>query len=80
MQDLNITLEDLTVPELKSAAKSRGIKGFHKMRKEELVKSLTTLNIQGLSNLTFKVLKAITQEHGVNVTSRTTKAELVEAL
>ena len=80
LEDLNITLEDLTVPDLKSAAKSRGIKGFHKMRKEELVKALTTSNIPGLSNLTFKVLKAIAQEHGVNVTSKTTEAELVDAL
>ena len=50
------------------------------MRKEELVKALTTSNIPGLSNLTFKVLKAIAQEHGVNVTSKTTEAELVDAL
>ena len=45
-----------------------------------LYRTLTTSNIPGLSNLIFKVLKAIAQEHGVNVTSKTTKAELVEAL
>ena len=54
--------------------------GFHKMRKEELVNALTTSNIPGLSNLTFKVLKNIAQEQGINFTNKTTKAELVEAL
>ena len=54
--------------------------GFHKMRKEELVNALTKSNIPGLNNLTFKVLKNIAQEQGINFTNKTTKAELVEAL
>ena len=54
--------------------------GFHKMRKEELVNALTTSNVPGLNNLTYKVLKTIAHEHGVNVLHKMTKAELVEAL
>ena len=50
------------------------------MRKEELVNALTKSNIPGLNNLTFKVLKNIAQEQGINFTNKTTKAELVEAL
>ena len=80
LEGQNITLKDLTVPELRSAAKSKRIIGFHKMRKEELVNALTTSNIPGLNNLSFKVLKTIGKEHGVNVTQKMTKAELVQAL
>ena len=29
LEDLNITLKDLTVPDLKTVAKSRGMKSFH---------------------------------------------------
>ena len=52
--------------------------GFHKMQKEKLVNALTTSNVPGLNNLTFKVLKTIAHEHGVNVTHKMTKAQLVD--
>ena len=54
--------------------------GFYKMRKEMLVNALTTSNVPGLNNLTFKVLKTIAHEHGVNVTHKMTKAQLVDDL
>ena len=80
LEGQNITLNDLTVPELRSATKSEGIMGFHMMRKEELVNTPTTSNVPSLNNLSFKVLKTIAHEYGVNVTHRMTNAELVEAL
>ena len=80
LEDLDISLEDLRSTELKSIAKLRGIKGYNKMCKEEPVEVITSSNVPGLNNLTYNTLKIIAQKHGVNVTSRTTKAELVEAL
>ena len=39
-EDENISVEDLTITELKEKAKEKGIKGFTKMTKEELLKEL----------------------------------------
>ena len=36
----NVSLEDLTITELKEKAKEKGIKGYTKMTKEELLKEL----------------------------------------
>ena len=80
LKSQNITLNNLTVPELRSAAKSKRIRGFHKIRKVELINALTTSKVPGLNNLSLKVLKTIAHEHGINVTHKMTKAELVQAL
>ena len=34
------TLEDMTYNELKALAKEKGIQGYHKMKKQELLKAL----------------------------------------
>lgn len=80
LEGQNILLNNIKLNTLRNVSKLKGLVGFHKMRKEDLMKALTESNVPGMNNLSYKVLKMITQDHGVNAPNRKQKAQLVEAL
>ena len=76
----NITLNDFKLSTMRTVAKSKGLVGFNKMKREDLMKALTESDVPGMNNRSYKTLKMIAHKHGVNVPNKMTKVQLVEAL
>lgn len=76
-----ISYKGLKVVELKRMCKERGIKGYSKLRKKELIDILGGENEEiGMERYTVKELKKMCKERGIKGYSKLRKKELIEIL
>lgn len=79
-----ISFQSLKVKELKRECKERGIKGYSKLRKKELIEILLRSENkeykEGLERFTVKELKMMCKERGIKRYSKLKKKEIIKLL